>query len=167
MPSVSPSRIASRSRAEVAVARTQQIQAEQAVEIAAAALGQLLGVPAAEISIDPAAFLRAPPVDLHDSTVSQHPLALAGEAAVAEVKAREKALDRTYYPRLSLEVLSMGMSGDFAIAIEEGATRIRIGTSLFGPRKKPALRYMADFTFTQVDTGALVVMDVKGMLTEV
>ena len=41
------------------------------------------------------------------------------------------------YPRLSFEVLSMGMSGDFLIAIEEGATRIRIGTALFGPRKKP------------------------------
>ena len=41
------------------------------------------------------------------------------------------------YPRLNLPVLSMGMSGDFPIAIEEGATRIRIGTALFGPRKKP------------------------------
>ena len=40
------------------------------------------------------------------------------------------------YPRLTLDVLSMGMSGDFPIAIEEGATRIRIGTALFGPRKK-------------------------------
>jgi hypothetical protein len=37
-------------------------------------------------------------------------------------------------PRLELEVLSMGMSGDFALAIEEGATRIRIGTALFGKR---------------------------------
>jgi hypothetical protein len=37
-------------------------------------------------------------------------------------------------PRLTLEVLSMGMSGDFALAIEEGATRIRIGTALFGKR---------------------------------
>jgi uncharacterized pyridoxal phosphate-containing UPF0001 family protein len=34
-----------------------------------------------------------------------------------------------------LDVLSMGMSGDFALAIEEGATRIRIGTALFGKRK--------------------------------
>jgi PLP dependent protein len=41
------------------------------------------------------------------------------------------------HPRLSLDVLSMGMSGDFSIAIEEGTTRIRIGTALFGPRKKP------------------------------
>jgi pyridoxal phosphate enzyme (YggS family) len=39
------------------------------------------------------------------------------------------------HPRHSFEVLSMGMSGDFAIAIEEGATRIRIGTAIFGKRK--------------------------------
>lgn len=38
------------------------------------------------------------------------------------------------HPRLSFDVLSMGMSGDFALAIEEGATRIRIGTALFGKR---------------------------------
>ena len=38
------------------------------------------------------------------------------------------------HPRLALNVLSMGMSGDFPIAIEEGATRIRIGTALFGKR---------------------------------
>lgn len=38
------------------------------------------------------------------------------------------------YPKLSLDVLSMGMSGDFALAIAEGATRIRIGTALFGKR---------------------------------
>lgn len=38
------------------------------------------------------------------------------------------------HPGLSLDVLSMGMSGDFGIAIEEGATRIRIGTALFGKR---------------------------------
>ena len=30
--------------------------------------------------------------------------------------------------------LSMGMSGDFEVAIEEGATIIRIGTALFGER---------------------------------
>ena len=32
------------------------------------------------------------------------------------------------------DTLSMGMSDDFAIAIEEGATMVRIGTALFGPR---------------------------------
>jgi hypothetical protein len=38
------------------------------------------------------------------------------------------------HPKLNLSVLSMGMSGDFAAAIAEGATRIRIGTALFGKR---------------------------------
>ena len=38
------------------------------------------------------------------------------------------------YPELSADVLSMGMSGDFEIAIEEGATLIRLGTVLFGSR---------------------------------
>ena len=31
--------------------------------------------------------------------------------------------------------LSMGMSDDFAVAVEEGATHVRVGTALFGPRK--------------------------------
>jgi pyridoxal phosphate enzyme (YggS family) len=37
---------------------------------------------------------------------------------------------------LRLPVLSMGMSGDFGIAIEEGSTCVRIGTALFGERLK-------------------------------
>jgi hypothetical protein len=40
--------------------------------------------------------------------------------------------------------LSMGMSGDFEIAIEEGATMVRIGTELFGPRPKAGPRAEAD-----------------------
>jgi PLP dependent protein len=38
------------------------------------------------------------------------------------------------YPRLNFDVLSMGMSGDFPLAIEEGATRVRVGTAIFGKR---------------------------------
>jgi uncharacterized pyridoxal phosphate-containing UPF0001 family protein len=33
--------------------------------------------------------------------------------------------------------LSMGMSHDFAVAVEEGATHVRVGTALFGPRRRP------------------------------
>jgi len=40
--------------------------------------------------------------------------------------------------------LSMGMSGDFEIAIEEGATMVRVGTALFGPRAKAKPRAEAD-----------------------
>lgn len=50
---------------------------------------------------------------------------------------------RPYFRRLKqladahgLPALSMGMSNDFEVAIEEGATHIRIGTALFGPRNK-------------------------------
>jgi uncharacterized pyridoxal phosphate-containing UPF0001 family protein len=37
-------------------------------------------------------------------------------------------------PRINLDELSMGMSNDYEIAIEEGATLVRVGTGLFGPR---------------------------------
>ena len=36
--------------------------------------------------------------------------------------------------------LSMGMSGDFEVAIEEGSTVVRLGTALFGPRSRAKLR---------------------------
>jgi hypothetical protein len=35
----------------------------------------------------------------------------------------------------NLEILSMGMSGDYHVAIEEGSTMVRIGSSIFGARK--------------------------------
>lgn len=38
------------------------------------------------------------------------------------------------YPDKNIHILSMGMSGDFPIAIEEGATLIRVGSSIFGTR---------------------------------
>ncbi|OAB40688.1 YggS family pyridoxal phosphate-dependent enzyme [Paenibacillus glacialis] len=41
------------------------------------------------------------------------------------------------FPRVEMDILSMGMSGDFKVAIEEGATIIRVGTSVFGQRYLP------------------------------
>lgn len=41
---------------------------------------------------------------------------------------------RNRYPSLDFNTLSMGMSGDFAWAIEEGSTMVRVGTRLFGAR---------------------------------
>jgi hypothetical protein len=37
-------------------------------------------------------------------------------------------------PQVTMTELSMGMSGDFEVAIEEGATMVRIGTAIFGRR---------------------------------
>lgn len=47
------------------------------------------------------------------------------------------ALLRKLARRHGLDVLSMGMSGDFEIAIRFGATHVRVGSSLFGERKGP------------------------------
>ena len=41
---------------------------------------------------------------------------------------------RKKYDNVAMECLSMGMSDDFADAIAEGATLVRVGTALFGPR---------------------------------
>jgi len=40
-------------------------------------------------------------------------------------------------PAIRMEVLSMGMSHDFAVAIEEGSTLVRVGTAIFGERARP------------------------------
>ena len=57
----------------------------------------------------------------------------------------EAERSRPYFARLrelaaenGLQHLSMGMSHDLEVAIEEGATIVRVGTALFGPRKKAA-----------------------------
>jgi pyridoxal phosphate enzyme (YggS family) len=47
-------------------------------------------------------------------------------------------LARVARPRVDLRELSMGMSDDFEVAVEEGATMVRIGTALFGPRAPAA-----------------------------
>ena len=45
---------------------------------------------------------------------------------------------------INLDELSMGMSGDFEIAIEEGATLVRVGQAIFGARALPDSHYWPD-----------------------
>jgi pyridoxal phosphate enzyme (YggS family) len=52
----------------------------------------------------------------------------------ARARALREALSERYGSALDLRHLSMGMSGDFQVAVEEGATIVRIGTALFGAR---------------------------------
>jgi len=52
----------------------------------------------------------------------------------AETKRLFDELARLALPNVRMEVLSMGMSDSYLVAIEEGATMVRIGTALFGPR---------------------------------
>ncbi|NOX44979.1 MAG: YggS family pyridoxal phosphate-dependent enzyme [Caldiserica bacterium] len=51
-----------------------------------------------------------------------------------EMRKLFEELGREGIPGARMEVLSMGMSADWEVAVEEGATMIRLGTLLFGPR---------------------------------
>jgi pyridoxal phosphate enzyme (YggS family) len=60
---------------------------------------------------------------------------LGGDARAAFIQVRElKVTLSETFPRVHFGVLSMGMSDDYLVAIEEGSTEVRIGTALFGPR---------------------------------
>jgi hypothetical protein len=55
-----------------------------------------------------------------------------------ELRALRDDLARMRFPNAPLKSLSMGMTGDFEVAIEEGATHVRIGTAIFGSRTTKA-----------------------------
>ncbi len=55
----------------------------------------------------------------------------------ARMSSLSEDLTRADIEGVGTSVLSMGMSGDFEIAIEEGATMVRVGTAIFGPRAAP------------------------------
>ena len=63
------------------------------------------------------------------------PLAPEAEASrrfFIEVRELRDALEKDF--AVKLPQLSMGMSGDYEVAIEEGATLVRVGTAIFGGR---------------------------------
>jgi len=47
-----------------------------------------------------------------------------------------QSIKTLHLPGVAMEELSMGMSHDFAVAIEEGATLVRVGTAIFGERER-------------------------------
>jgi hypothetical protein len=67
------------------------------------------------------------------------PLAPEAEASrphFAGLRKLREDLEREY--SLSLPELSMGMSGDYSVAVEEGATLVRVGSAIFGTRQGKA-----------------------------
>ena len=102
-----PGADAARTRAELARARTQVIQAEQSVEIARASLAQFLALPPSQLDMQAGALLELPPDAPNTATpTSSHPLAREQTAAVEEAKAAEHALARSYFPRFNLQASS-------------------------------------------------------------
>jgi len=51
-----------------------------------------------------------------------------------ELRLLAEQIDKEAIPGVEMAELSMGMSGDFEVAIEEGATLVRVGTAIFGER---------------------------------
>ena len=59
----------------------------------------------------------------------------ADEKVFAHMKELYEQLKDRKLPNVSADVLSMGMSGDYEVAVKHGSTLVRIGTKLFGARK--------------------------------
>lgn len=59
----------------------------------------------------------------------------AARPGFAYLRGLAERLEQAALPGVSMRYLSMGMSGDFEVAVEEGANLLRIGTAIFGPRK--------------------------------
>lgn len=90
-----------RAQAETAVAMNLLIQAEQARDLARAALAQLVGE---VITATPGDMLaKAPKVVYEKVPLDQHPRAREQASAIEEVKSREAALDRSYFPKFSVQ----------------------------------------------------------------
>jgi outer membrane protein len=99
-----PGADASRADAELAAARTQWIQAQQAEDVARATLSQFIGVDAAQIALEVSKLLQLPPEqDVAPADPAKNPIALEQNAVVEETLARLRALERSYFPRFYLQ----------------------------------------------------------------
>jgi outer membrane protein TolC len=126
-------------RAERAIAETQVIQAEQAVAVAQATLTQMLG---AKASLVAGPLLEAPAAAPESTNVAKHPLILEQNAAINEVKARAKALNRAYFPKFNLQAAEFargtgarvdGSTGSFASGIGPNFQNWALGMSVTFP----------------------------------
>lgn len=70
-----------------------------------------------------------------EGLMTMAPLSSDPDAARKSFSSLRELRDRLSGEGLRLKELSMGMSGDFETAIEEGATMVRVGTAVFGPRE--------------------------------
>lgn len=94
----------SRAQAELALARIQLIQAEQAEQIARANLAQWLGVAPAGVQVAAGPLLEAPPPPpATPPAVSEHPLAATQMATVETSRALQSVLGRSYFPRINFQ----------------------------------------------------------------
>ena len=94
----------SRAQAEFAAAKTQFIQAQEAVEVARANLARFVGLDPSRIMVAAAPLLRLPPEqNVAPQDTASNPLALEQNATVNQLTAQLKILERSYFPRFYLQ----------------------------------------------------------------
>ena len=99
-----PGADASRADAELAAARTQWIQAQQATDVARATLSQFVGMEPGQVALDVSGLRQLPPEqDTPAVDPAKNPIAMEQNAAVEETLARLRALERSYFPRFYLQ----------------------------------------------------------------
>lgn len=99
-----PGADASRAEAELAAARTQLIQAEQAAEVSRATVAQFVGGEPAQIAITAAGLLQLPPEPVNQTLdTTANPIAREQAAVIEQARAELRALGRSYFPRFDLE----------------------------------------------------------------
>ena len=102
---------------------TGEVQAKSGVD--ADSLFPLLEAAAAREHIRLRGLMAIPPADADDTETRRF------FAQMRELLARA---DAQHYDRAQMDILSMGMSHDYAAAIAEGATIVRVGTAIYGAR---------------------------------
>jgi outer membrane protein len=94
----------SRAQAELAAARTQLIQAQQAVEVGRANLSQFVGREPEQITVSAPNLLRLPPErTVAPVDTATNPLSVEQSAVVEQLKSQLKILERSYFPRFFLQ----------------------------------------------------------------
>jgi outer membrane protein len=99
-----PGADSSRAQAELAAARTQLIQAQQAVEIARANLSQFIGIEPAQVAIAAPRLLQRPPEQpMAPLDPAANPVSIEQNATIEQLKARLRILERSWFPRFYLQ----------------------------------------------------------------
>lgn len=70
-------------------------------------------------------LMTVPPLGLPDSELERY---------FDGIHQRYESLKAQHLPGFDLQILSMGMSGDFALAVKHGSTQVRIGSAIYGAR---------------------------------
>jgi outer membrane protein len=99
-----PGADASRAEAELAAARTQWIQAQQAVEISRATIAQFVGIEPGQIAISAAGLLQLPPEESVPAlNPAANPISVEQNALVEQTRAQLRVLERSYFPHFYLQ----------------------------------------------------------------